>query len=215
MTVEIENSKQIERIEKPGDLLNVFGVKSCKSYREYLKNRIVYFRKKGLTETEIILEGLLKAYNHFYPIQNSQIEIKGWHGKSSFEIIKGVDKLTIIKYQRKDKNSEPSEIKTVVTKKELISLVDAIKSCFERSTQRDFIETKEIAYQYCLNMNIREDPKGRLLLNQDFWTLFFGWRKMHNKLTIMLDSLESLKLINYSSGQIRLLDKNVSIQSIL
>jgi len=84
---------------------------------------------------------------------------------------------------------------TIVSKDELITLINAINSCFERSNSKDYIETKEIAYEYCLRMDIREDKKGRQMLNKDFWVLFFGWRSLHNRLTIMLDALEKLQLI--------------------
>jgi len=213
--VEIYYNRGTEKVEKIGNITDIFGVKSCKSYRSYLENRIIYFRKQGLTETEVILEGLLKAYNHFHPIQTAQVEVEGWHGKSSLEIIKKLNGLTIIKYQRKDKESEPKEIRTEVTKEELISLIEAIKSLQTRLIDRDYLETKEIAFQYCINMNIRKDPKGRLMLNEDFWILFFGWRSLHCKMALMLAALEKLNLISYTGGKIRLLNKNISIQLVL
>ena len=52
--------------------------------RTFLEQHLKVSRKNKDIQTEAILIGILEAYNHYYPINNSQIEIEGWHGRSSF-----------------------------------------------------------------------------------------------------------------------------------
>lgn len=215
MSITIYEHKPSVKFEKVGNPTNVYGYKSCKSFRTYIEQQLRNSRSNNEIIAEAILTGVLEAYNHFNPIKQTEVEVSSWKGESSFELIKGIDRLTIIKYQKKDKESKPLEIKTEVNREELISLINSLNTLKNRLITRDYLETKEIAFEYCLNLNIKEDPQGRELLNQDFWTLFFGWRSMHNKFTLMLSSLEKLGLISYNAGKIRLLKNKLDIQMIL
>jgi hypothetical protein len=97
------------------------------------------------------------------------------------------------------------------SREELTALIDAIKHLWEG----DPIQTRHIAFHYCLNLGIRQPDKCKELFTGDFWTQFFGWRKMHYKLTLMLDALRELEFIEYEGGKTKLLNKRISIQEIL
>ena len=206
--------RPIEQIEKAGEPL-FHNRTTANNMRSWIQGQINKFAKANNAEYEFFFNEVLNAYNHFHPIQNSQVEVDSWKGKSSIELIKGIDRLTIIKFQRKDQFSKPIEIRTEVTKGELISLIDAINFLQERLKDREFITTKEIAFQYCLNLDIKETDRGRPLFKGDFWDTFFSWRPAHTKLVLMLDALIELNQIDYRAGQIKLLKNKIGIQMIL
>ena len=202
-------SKNIQRIEKKGKP-KVLGVKGCKSYRKALQTLIGSYYKKKETDLEFHTRGLLELYNKFHPEKRGCIPIKEWKGQSSFQLIKDLDKLTIIKYQRKDKHSEPKEQITKVSKEELTALVDSIKYLNKKE-----LDSFDIAFQYCLRMNIRKTPKGKDMFSGDFKEMFYSYRTLHNKFTIMLNALEEESLIEYSAGKVKLLNKDISVQLLL
>ena len=49
----------------------------------------------------------------------------------------------------------------------------------------------------------------------DFWKNFFNNRPLHNRFTLMLGALDKLELIEYSGGNIKVLNKDISLQLIL
>lgn len=200
-----EISKPIETIVKQGNPDEIWGVSSCKSYRSYLTKRTEQNRKKGNLEIVFILEHLLQAYNHFHPANKVGVEIKGWKGKSSFDIIKNIDTLTIVKHQRKDRESQPEQIRTEVNKAELQAMIDAIIKLKENQP----IKTSQLSVIY-----------SRLLgLEHSGWKKgdnpIFSDRSFHNKYTLILDALDELKLIKYSNGEIVISNNKLSIQEIL
>jgi len=207
--VEIKYNRGIERVESVGNVTDVWGYKTCKSMRTFIEKHIRDAVKKQDIHSEVILKGMLQAYNHFHPIIESAVEIKGWHGKSSFEIVKGIDKLTIIKYQKKDKETSPREMRFEFTREELISLINSIKLCSEWAKEREFITTKEIAFQFCIERNLTDFLMG------DFRKNFYSNRIFHYRFTLMLDTLEKFGLISYNAGKIKLLNNQLNIQMIL
>jgi len=200
------NTQKIEKKREP----IVLGVKNCKSYRKALQTLIGSYYKKGETELEFHTKGLLDLYNKFHQEKQGCIPIEEWKGQSSFQVIKDLDKLTIIKYQRKDKHSQPKEQITKVSKEELTALIDSIKYL-----NKEELDSFDIAFQYCLRMDIRKTPKGKDMFSGDFKEMFYSYRTLHNKFTIMLNALEEENLIEYSAGKVKLLNKNISVQLLL
>ena len=194
-------SKPIQRIEEQGKP-KVMGVNGYKTYRKALQVLIGKHYKQKNPELEFYTRGLLELYNKFHPEKIAEVEVKGWHGKSSFELIKELDKLIIVKYQRTDKESEPEEIRIEATREELEALIWVLKRLSKLMIE---IPTREIAvlFSYRLNLGIRT------------WKEFFAERHWHNKLTLMLNALQELKLIKYLGGKTTLLEENISIQTIL
>lgn len=207
-----EPSQTFEKVNNPRE---VYGFKSCKSMRTFIETHIRKARKNQDITTEAIATGFLEAYNHFHPINKSQVEIEGWHGESTFEIIKGIDRLTIIKHQKDAKDELPHEVRVEVGREELISIIEALKFLKERDKEKEFIPTRELAFQYCLNMNIKETSRGQNMFEGDFWSNFFRERHLHYKFTLILNALDKFGLIKYRKGLIELLNKDISIQMIL
>ena len=190
----------IEVIEKIGN--DKFrGITKAKTFRGWISGMINKSVKNNNKETEFIMLEVLKAYNHFNPESSLDVEVTGWHGKSSFEIIKEIDRIKIIKYQRSDKNSEPSKIVTEASREEINALIESILVLWEGNP----IKTSKLAMEF----------SRRLDLGHNTWKEFFADRSWHNKLTLMLDALESLGLIRYNGGLTEVLDNNLSIQKVL
>ena len=212
--IEVKTNNKRETIEQEGE--QIFkGKTTAKDFRSWLQGRINLSSKKSNSEYEFFYREVLRAYNHFNPLNKVEIGVDSWHGTSSFELIKGADHLTIIKFQKKSKGQEPTEVRTEVSRGEIISLLEALKFLSQMSRQGDNIETREIAFQYCLNQDIRHTEKGNLFEGNEFWTRFFASRSLHNKLTLMLGALDKLNLIKYEGGKTRILEPNLSINLVL
>ena len=100
--------KQIERIEKQGEP-KFTGRTTAKTMRGWIIGRIEKFSKKGNVEYEFLFKEILNAYNKYHPEKKVNVSVESWKGKSSIDIIKDIDKMTVIKYQKPDKESEPKE----------------------------------------------------------------------------------------------------------
>jgi len=204
--VEIKVNKPIERIEKLGEMNKFTGKTTAKTMRGWIQGRINKFLNQDNLEMVFVFKEILNAYNYYHPETEMNVKVDSWKGKSSIELIKSMDKLTIIKYQRKDKHSEPTQMITEVTKEELNALIEVIKKL---SKDMEVIETKYLAMAY----------STALELNHSGWKTgdkpFFSDRKTHNKFTLMLGALDKLGFIEYSSGKTKLLNKKLDIQMIL
>lgn len=207
----ISKKGNTEIILKQGDKFRYES--SAKSMRGWLNGMLQRFSKQGNVEYEFVFREILSAYNKFHPEKVVEVTAKQWKGKSSIEIIKGIDRLIILKYQKPSPDEEPIQVRTEVTKEELEALIKSIKRNW--NILNEPIETKDIAIYYCINLNIKKTDKGKDLFSGNFWDNFFSWRRMHNKITVMLNALDQLKLIKYSGGKTELLNKDISVQLIL
>jgi hypothetical protein len=203
----LEQSKDIIKVEKEGKpIMN--GVEGCKSMNRVFEVLIGKATRLGNEEQRFFLMGLYNKYKQFHPDKILPVEVEGWHGKSSFEIIKDLDRLIIVKYQKKEKGDEPTEVRTEITKEEIGALVDAIKEQSKFSIDTP-METRKIAFRYCVSLKYND------MLNGDFWKNFFSNRSLHNKFTLMLGALDKLGLIEYKGGKTKLLNKDISLQLVL
>jgi hypothetical protein len=193
-------------IEREGDKNKFSSKTKAKDFRGWLNGKVNSFSRDKNLEYELVFKEILKAYNYFEPIKQAEVEVGSWHGHSSFELIKDLDKLTIIKFQKKQKGDEPTEVRTEVSKEELEGLIHSIR---RQSILSEQMETKDIAFWYCNIMNYND------MLNGDFWKNFFSNRKLHNKFTLMLGALDKLGLVEYKGGKTRLLNKDIIVQLVL
>ena len=199
--------RQTEIILKRGE--NKFeGMTTAKSMRNWILGRISKYGKSKDLEYRMFFEGILNAYNHFHPEVTLEVPLEKWKGKSSFEIFDNIDSITVIKYQKPDKNSEPKRVETKIQKEEIKILIDCIKrlnkSMFELKENRK-IETKYIAMSYSRALD----------LGHENWKQFFSDRKQHNKLTIILSILDALNLTTYIGGKTKWLENKLSFQESL
>lgn len=193
---------------------NKFSSKTkAKDFRGWIEARIGLFSKRNNEEYKQVFMEILKAYNYFNPVKQANVDIKSWKGKSGVEVIKGLDRLILVRHQKPNKNEEPKEIRMEIDKEEIIAVVNAIRRL---STMYESIETKDLALEYCNLMGIRTNDKGEDLLGTgNFWEKFFNWRRMHNRFTTILSGLNELELISYSDGKTKLLNKELSVQLVL
>lgn len=195
--------RQVETIEREGELYNDY--KKYKSERSWINAQLLKAIKKENYELQFIFKELLKIHNHFYPSKEVDVEVESWKGHSSFNIVRGLDKITIIKFQRKSRGETPQEIRTEVTKEQISAVIDALK----RLDNGKPINTPKIAMLWSEILN----------LHHSGWSTgskpFFSDRKTHNLFTLLLGALDSMGLIVYRGGQTTVLNKNISLQRIL
>jgi len=201
----IINSNNI-RIEREGEVTSFRGKSVAKSFRSWITSKKGQASKRDNLELVFILSEVERAYNHFHPEKIAEVEVDKWKGKSSFEIIKELDRLIIIKFQRKSKGSEPKEIRVEIPKEEIITIIKSIK---ELGASGESIKTRKLALDFCMKMNYNG------VLNGEFWKNFFTNRPLHNRYTLLLSALDKLGFISYSAGMTKLLNKNLSIQLVL
>lgn len=194
------------RIERESKLDSFRGKSTAKDFRSWLHTRKALATKRDNLELVFILNEVERAYNKFHPEKIVPVEIEGWKGKSSFEVIKEIDRLIIIKYQKPDKESEPKEVRVEIGRQEIVATIQAIK---ELSYSGEDIKTRDLAFSFCKQMNYNE------ILNGEFWKNFFSNRPLHNRFTLLLGALDKMQFIKYSGGKTKLLNKNLSIQLVL
>lgn len=202
----IESTREIIKIEKEGKLNKFTGKTSAKSFRSWLESRIGIYSRRNNEEYRQVFMEILRAYNHFEKEKIVEAEVDSWHGHSSFEVIKGLDRLIIIKYQKPDKFSEPKEVRTEIPKEEIVATIDSIK---ELGASGEEIKTKDLAFKFCYRMGYNDT------LNGEFWKNFFSNRKLHNRFTLLLGALDKLGFIKYLGGKTKLLDNKLNIQLVL
>lgn len=183
-------NRNIERIEKQGRP-KFRGMSKAKDMRGWIIGSIQSFVKQGNTEYEFVFREVLNAYNKFHPVQELQVEIPRWKGKSSFEIRETPDRYIIIKHQRPARGEIPVEVRTDVSKEEMSTALACIRSLWKGEP----LETKDIALEYCIRMDYRD------LLHGDVWKNFFADRAIHNKFTLILNALERMGFITYLGGK--------------
>jgi hypothetical protein len=201
-----KESRPIERVISQGKPI-FSGKTTAKDFRSWIEHRIGVYTKTNNEEYRQVFMSILNAYNYYEPRKEAQVNANQWKGKSSIEILKEVDKLIIVKYQKETEESEPKEIRTEVSKEELSALVWAIKEV--RSKGVEELQTKDIAYQYCYNLGLND------MLQGNNWKNVFSNRPLHNKLTLALNALSQLGFTTYKKGVTKLLDKNLSVQLLL
>lgn len=207
------NSRQIQKIEIQGKP-KMLGVSNCKNMRKVFEVVIGQQYKKGNIENEYLVRGLYEQYKKFHREIKVETNLPKLKGRSSLEIIKDIDKWTIITYQKND-DQESQEVKTTATKEELTAMIESIKNL---SREMKWIPTRKLAPRFLLKLGITKTPKGVDLFQKDFntWDLLYSWRSMHNKITRILDAFRDEGIIDYTrSGQTKLLNQNISIQTLL
>jgi hypothetical protein len=200
------SSRPIEKVISQGK--PVFsGKTTAKDFPTWLESRIGVYTKMNNEEYRQVFMSILTAYRHFNPRKEVQVNANQWKGKSSIEILKEIDKLVIIKYQRETEESDPKEIRTEVSKEELSALVWAIKEV--RSKGVEELQTKDIAFQYCYKLGLND------MLQGNNWKNVFSNRPLHNKLTLALNALSQLGFTTYKKGVTKLIKNDLSVQLLL
>lgn len=213
MAIEIQNKQiKVETIEDKS---------RAKSFSSWIQSEINLARrnKSRITKLELpfILQGILDKYKEFEKQGVGYVKIDSWKGKSG--IVKLIKKPNIIiahKYQKPAKGDEPQLVKYKITKGELNAVITSL-NYLQKSEKADEYETSDIAKYYCKILGLTNNKKGfPLFLKGEFlWDNFFSWRSQHNRFTIILNILDSEKMIVYKGGKSKIINNSISIQTIL
>jgi hypothetical protein len=201
----IINSNNI-RIERESRMIPFRGKSAAKSFRSWIFSKKGQATKKGNLDVVFILNEIERAYNHYHPEKITEVEVDSWKGKSSFSILKELDRLIITKFQRKSKGETPQEIHIEIPKEEIVAVISSIK---ELGGSEEGIKTRDLALSFCMKMNYND------MLNGEFWKNFFSSRSLHNRFCLLLGALDKLEFISYKAGITKLLNKDLSVQLVL
>ena len=140
-----------------------------------------------------LLDGM---YHKVKSLEVSQeIKLKGWKGKSSFEVIKKPDKFIVITFQKPDKDSEPKKIKRDISKEEINKLYWVL----DKLNEGKKISSRDIGELYY---------KKR-------WENVFSDRYQHTQLNLMLRLLDYFGLTHYRGKYTTILKSRIELQNIL
>lgn len=177
------------------------GVKNCKSFKKALETLISQQTRRGNIELQFYTTGILELYKKFHPEKLIEVPVDSWKGKSSFQILKDLDGITIIKYQKPSKGEEPKKVEYRANKEELQAILTAIQTL----GNQEGIKTKHLAMIFSRELG----------LNHQSWKEFFADRYYHNLITLILGALDSLGYIKYSGGKTTILNNKLSVQLLL
>lgn len=180
----ISNERVLER-----NLTKFDSKTKAKEFRSWLTYQIGKATYKKDVETELILKGVQRAYNHYNPIISQEVVVDSWKGKSSLEVLQEPDKYIIIKYQRPEKGAEPKEIRLEVPVDEMAKLKQSILFLWQGLP----LTTDDVAREWSRRMG---------LIYNSWNSSMFTKRSFHNKFTKMLGALDKLEAIDYRGGKI-------------
>lgn len=198
-------NRQIETIVKEGDPRKFLGFAGCKDMNQVFAVALARFTRVGNEEARQLTLMFQAQYKRFNPDHLLEVDVEGWKGKSSINILKKIDGLTIITFEKPSKDEEPKEKRTEVSKIELEAMVKAIL----RLQDNQPIKTESLSMVFSEILNLGHD--GWNTGNKQF----FSDRHWHNKYTTILRAFQELGLIEYKSGKTRLINKDISLQLIL
>jgi len=132
---------------------------------------------------------------------------------SGFSIIEKPDEFELIRHRKKDQDSEPVEIKKVITKEEVNKVILAIN----RTRMSENIPTPIIAREWCKLQGLELNSHNRALFEGEefIWDNLFSDRGLHTTLNDILDLLDFYQIIHYRAGKSTILKKVVDIQLVL
>jgi len=216
--VEINAYKQIETVENEGDPTKIWGISSAKSMRGAFQGKISHFMKfpnakYSGKDLEMTLRGLMALYDKFHPEVKVPIEIKGWKGKSGFEVIKFPDYFEVIEWRKPDPNSEPKRISNKVSLVDLNAFIGVLKALGFNKTY----QTKEIAMEWAKLNKIWENAHGKKIFDSDGfdYSRISGCRTTFMSLYYPLKVCEFYGLVEYGkTGTIKRISQDLDIPTI-
>lgn len=207
--VESRPAEQLERIEHPKPKTSKSRDKivnrntTAKSFRSWIKSSISLLKKDKNITHAVFLEAVLKQYD-FY-LERDKIIVGGWKGKSGLEIIEKPDCFVIVRHQKIEKDGTPEKILAEIEKSEVnlvIASINRLNENIEPNKKGErWIETRDI---------------GEMTYQLNWDEGIFPNRKLHHKLTYILNILEYYNMTKYSrSGKTMILNESETIQEVL
>ena len=200
--------------------LSLFKKKSsAKTYQGWIIGQFKKAINDKNQDVAKILETCYYKYVEFDELRSTaRLRIAGWKGKSGIKIINLPEKFELISHKKTDKGEIPKEIKRIISKKEVNLVIHALNLCRNASPDEEKIKTRDIAREYCILTDLKENGNNRELFDKDgfIWENFFGDRQLHPHLVDILNILDYYCVIHYYRiGKAQILKKIMDIQLIL
>jgi len=178
--------------------LSLFKKKSsAKTYQGWIIGQFKKAINDKNQDVAKILETCYYKYVEFDELRSTaRLRIAGWKGKGEI----------------------PKEIKRIISKKEVNLVIHALNLCRNASPDEEKIKTRDIAREYCILTDLKENGNNRELFDKDgfIWENFFGDRQLHPHLVDILNILDYYCVIHYYRiGKAQILKKIMDIQLIL
>ena len=202
---EINEPKAVYNVETPGETDKIVGLSKAKNVRGWIQGRKYVFRNNP--EINSILQGFLQVYNKFHPEMKSRVALKGWKGKSGFNVIQYPDYFDVIDWRKEEPNSKPKEMSHKVSKDSL----NRVLKTLSKLSIGDKCKTREFAKIWAKTNEIYKNNEGKDIFGEDGFNFsnISGCRATYFDLYYPLKVLEFYKMIEYKkSGKIIKLKNN-------
>ena len=165
--------------------LNLFKKKSnANTFKGFLLGRMNIARDEDNNEMIKVIQIIYKKYSEYE--KDEEVILRSWKGKSSFELIEGIEKYVVVTYQKSSKGEKPKRMTREVMK---IEVSEVLKNIIYLSEFYDEgIPTSIIAQIYYVMP----------------WKDVFSDRKKHAQLNCILRILEKKEIITYKGGLTKL-----------
>lgn len=168
-----------------------------RTYRGWLIQRMKEARDSKNFDVCELLQTCFKEYERFET--SDKVKFESWRGKSGIKIFNQPDKIIVLRYQKREKEGEPVEIKTEIMKQDINEVILAINK-INKLNDKEKIESSNIAST----------------TYQEEWKDIFSNRSLHIQFTHILGILEYYGLIKYyRSGKVMVLKEVREIQELL
>jgi len=185
--------RYVEKIEINGNMHEIWGVKTSKSFRGWIQSKINHFERTENKEEEMKLRTILAVYDKFHPVTKVAVEIEGFKGKSGVRITEYPTYFETIQYRKTD--TEVKEIKKSIPRWQVKIVLNVIRGL--RLNEK--YSTRYISQEYVKQAKITHDSKGRPFFDSEGWNfeMFFGDRQNYLPFNLCLKILEFYKVITY------------------
>lgn len=217
--VEIDTPRieQVETIEIRGNPAEIYGIKTCKSFKTYMESLINRARKAQNKEREMIMLTILSVYQKFHPELKETINIKGSKGKGTFQVQEFPDYFLITEWRKidwRDHNSGENA-RPVETKLYRRDFNNFLKAFFKLEIDKKY-PTREVAEIWARENHIWENAHGKKIFGNDGfdYSRVSGCRTTFMILYYPIKVLQEKGLIYYEKhGFITRLEGEIKIQT--
>jgi hypothetical protein len=169
-----------------------------KTFSGYMIQRMKLAREEGNFELCAVIQHFYKKHLEYQTMDTVRFE--NWKGKSGIRVFLEPSKIIVIRHQKKEPDSEPTEIRTEILKQDINDVITAINKINKLNDKKEKIESSTIA---CTTY-------------QEEWKDIFSNRSLHIQFTHILGILDYYGLIHYyRSGKVQVLKEVREIQEVL
>lgn len=192
----------IEREYKKHDLdISILRKKgNSKTYKGWLIQRMKEARDSKNFDVCELLQTCFKEYERFET--SDKVKFESWRGKSGIRIFNQPDKIIVLRYQKREKEGEPVEIKTEIMKQDINDVIVQINLSNKIESRKNNGKIESSLIAECTY----KKP----------WKDIFSDRPLHIQFTHILGVLEYYGLIKYyRSGKVMVLKEVRGVQELL